>query len=856
LASPTDQFSAAVRGLSEHEAGARLAAEGFNELPRQEHRSVAAIVVELLREPMLLLLLAGGAIYLVLGDRGEALILLGFASLSVVISMVQETRTERVLEALRDLTSPRALVIRDGARRRIAGRDVVRGDLVVLAEGDRVPADAVLLEGQELMADESLLTGEPVPVRKTVRVDGPISGLRPGGDDLPCVYSGSLIVRGSGIAEVTATGPRSEIGKIGQSLHAIERESPRLYAQTRRLVKLAAVGAALVSLVALVLYGTLRGNWLDAVLAAIAIGMAMVPEEFPVVLTVFMAMGAWRISRARVLTRRATAIEALGSATVLCTDKTGTLTENRMSIAELRPSVDGGYSRYDAADATLPAEATTIAVYGLLASAPEPYDPMEKAFHDFAGRQADKAGAPRPRGWTLARRYGLRPDLLAVTQAWQPDAGREQTVIAAKGAPEAIADLCHLDATARAAAKEALDAMAATGLRVLGVARALHEQGPLPATPRGFAFTYLGLVGLADPLRSSVPRAVSDCRSAGIRVVMITGDYPATARAIARRAGLGDGGEVVSGEALDRLAEHDLRKHARTATVFARILPEQKLRIVEALKADGNVVAMTGDGVNDAPSLKAAHIGIAMGGRGTDVAREAAAIVLLDDDFGSIVAAIRLGRRIYDNLRKAMGFIVAVHLPIAGLALLPLVLGLPIIFGPIHIAFLEMVIDPVCTLAFEAEGEEDDIMQRPPRPPDQPLFSWALVAWSMLQGLLVFAVTGTTFVIASLHGMAASEVRALTFAMLVLCVISLILVNRSFSTSLATALRRSNATLVWILGAIVAVLALGLLVPSVRSLFGFGRLHAQGLAMAFAAAAIVLVALELAKKLWRSRLQF
>jgi Ca2+-transporting ATPase len=845
-----------LRGLSEDEASERRKVEGFNELPRQEHRTPFRIVLEVLHEPMLLLLLAGGAIYLLLGDLQEALILLVFASMSVVITVIQETRTERVLDALRDLTSPRALVIRDGIRRRIPGREVVFGDIIVLSEGDRVPADARLLQCRDLQADESLLTGESVPVRKAVPTGKLPSGIRPGGDDLPYVYSGSLIVRGTGIAEVVAIGPRSEIGKIGQSLRSLETEPPRLRAQTARLVRLSAVGGGLVSLVALVLYGLLRGSWLEAVLAAITIGMAMLPEEFPVVLTVFMAMGAWRISRARVLTRRAAAIETLGSATVLCTDKTGTLTENRMSIAELRPRSDGALSRHQSSDTTLPEETKALAFYGLLASAPEPFDPMEKAFHDFV-RERISRGAVRPQAsWTLTRSYGLRPDLLAVTHVWQTEAQNAAFIVAAKGAPEAIADLCRLGDADRAALKQALDAMAAEGLRILGIAKAIHEGDLFPKTPRGFAFVFLGLVGLADPLRSSVPQAVNDCRSAGIRVVMITGDYPATARAIARRAGLDGESAVISGETMENLKDQDLQERARTATIFARILPEQKLRIVQALKADDEIVAMTGDGVNDAPSLKAAHIGIAMGGRGTDVAREASSIVLLDDDFGSIVTAIRLGRRIYDNLRKAMGFIFAVHVPIAGLALLPLIFGLPIIFSPIHIAFLEMIIDPVCTLVFEAETEEEDVMRRPPRPTAEPLFSWPLIVWSALQGVLVFILVGAIYIIALRRGMPPDEVRALTFFSLVLSIVSLILVNRSFSTSLVTAIRRANITLAWILAAVASILALSLLVPSVRNLFNFGPLHWDDLSLTLGAATTILVALELAKTFWRDRLRF
>ena len=844
-----------LRGLSEAEAQARLKAHGYNELPRPNRRTPFRIVAEVLREPMLALLLGGGLVYLLLGDLKEAVILLGFALLSVLITVVQEARTERVLEALRDLTSPRALVIRDGTRRRIAGRDVVLGDLVVLAEGDRVPADATLIDSRDLQTDESLLTGESVPVRKVARrEDAPTSTQRPGGDDLPHVFSGSLVVSGTGIGEVTATGAGSEIGKIGQSLSTLEIEPPRLRAQTRRLVRVFALVGGAVSVLAVVLYGTLRGGWLDAVLAGIALGMSMLPEEFPVVLTVFMAMGAWRISRARVLTRRAAAIETLGSATVLCTDKTGTLTENRMSIAQLRLMSGATFKPQDAADARLPESFHDLVEFGVLASARDPFDPMEKAFHGLADQQLSGTEHLHGTQWTLVQAYGLRPDLLAMSHVWRAADGRPGFVIAAKGAPEAIADVCHLAGTDLAALTRSVDEMAAEGLRVLGVARASHAGEPWPDSQHEFAFEYLGLVGLADPLRPSVPAAVRECRSAGIRVVMITGDYPATATAIARQAGL-DAADVMTGQELETLSDADLSARARTATVFARVMPEQKLRIVNALKTNGEIVAMTGDGVNDAPSLKAAHIGIAMGGRGTDVAREASAIVLLDDDFDSIVASVRLGRRIYDNLRKAMGFIFAVHVPIAGLALMPLVFGYPILFGPMHIAFLEMVIDPVCALVFEAETEEADVMRHPPRSPEEPLFSGALIGWSLLQGATAFALVAAIFVVASWRGMPESEVRALTFVSLVFTIVGLIFVNRSFSASMVTAFRRPNPALAWVLLAVAAMLGLTLLWPLASDLFRFGPLHIGDLSVTVAAGLVVLGALEVLKPLWRTRLQ-
>jgi Ca2+-transporting ATPase len=833
-------------GLTQLEAEARLRAEGHNELPRPERRTAIRIAVEVLREPMLALLVSGGVIYLLLGDLREALLLLVFGLMSVVITVIQETRTERVLEALRDLTSPRALVVRNGERRRIAGREVVRGDVVVVAEGDRVPADATLLDGRDVQADESLLTGESVPVRKRVSQTPALADHKRGGDDQPFLYSGSLIVRGDGLAVVTATGPRSEIGKIGQSLQTMQSEPPRLRQQMTRLVQLCAVGGVAVSIVAVLLYGLLRGGWLQALLGGVAIGMAMLPEEFPVVLTVFMAMGAWRISRVSVLTRRASAIETLGSATILCSDKTGTLTENSMSVAQMR-LLSGERLCPAAPEKALGPEFTELARCAMMASSPEPFDPMEKAFHVFA--RAALRDTPN-RDWRLVHSYGLQPDLLAMSQVWhRSDAPR--FFVTAKGAPEAIGRLCGLVDADQTALKVAVDEMAKDGLRVLGVATAKFEGASFPRSQEAFAFRFLGLVGLADPLRPSVPDAIRECRSAGIRVIMITGDYPATAKAIAKQAGL-DASTVTTGEQIKAMDDAALAHDVRTANVFARITPDQKLRIVQALKSNGEIVAMTGDGVNDAPSLKAAHIGIAMGGRGTDVAREASSIVLIDDEFGSIVSAIRLGRRIYDNLRKAMAFIFAVHVPIAGLALLPLAFSLPLIFSPVHIAFLELIIDPVCSLVFEAEREERDVMKRPPRRPETPLFTWGLIFWSVLQGVLAFVMVAIVFLQALRNDMPPDEARALTFFSLVVCVIGLVLANRSFSASLVSAFFRPNRALAFILLAIAIILAATLLWSPASELFRFGPLHADDLMVTAGAGLVLLALLELLKPIWRA----
>jgi Ca2+-transporting ATPase len=471
---------------------------------------------------------------------------------------------------------------------------------------------------------------------------------------------------------------------------------------------------------------------------------------------------------------------------------------------------------------------------------------MDRAFQALATTNGDDVT-----GWTLERTYGLQADLLAVTQVWQSPADGTLR-IATKGAPEAIAHLCRLDPVARDELARKADRLAEAGMRVLAVAEATADGIP-PESPRAFTFHLLGLAGLADPLRQSVPAAIAECRVAGIRVVMITGDYAVTARAIARQAGL-DADAVVDGPAITRMGDDELRDAVRRADVFARIVPAQKLRIVQALKANGQVVAMTGDGVNDAPSLKAADIGIAMGGRGTDVAREAASLVLLDDDFGSIVRTIRLGRRIYDNLRKAMAYIIAVHVPIAGLALLPLVTGLPMIFGPVHIAFLEMVIDPVCSMVFEAEREEANIMNRPPRPIESPLFSPALIAWSLLQGTLAFLALAGLYTLALRSELPDDDVRALTFVSLVLVDLGLVLVNRSFGASLHDLVGQRNRALIWISAATVSMLALILALPLARDLFRFGPLHADDLLVVAAVVASVVVALEALKYFWRIRL--
>ena len=832
----TDSTNDTTQGLTAAAAADRLTADGPNALPGGQRRSLLTIVWETAREPMFLLLLTAGTLYLIFGELQEGLILFGFVLVTLSLTLYQEGKTERAIEALRDLTSPRALVLRDGAAQRIAGCEVVREDLVMLAEGDRVPADAVLVAGSGLQVDESLLTGEAVPVTKAI-VTGETPAARPGGDGTPFVYSGTLVVAGQGTARVTATGPRSEIGRIGTALGTLKPERSPLQKQTARLITTLALLALGMSLLLILVHGLMRGDWLQAVLAGIALAMAMLPEEYPVVLTVFPALGAWRLSKEKVLTRRVNAIETLGATSVLCVDKTGTLTENRMTVARLLVGADTFVVDEAAADA-LPEVFHPLVEFSILASAIDPFDPMEQAFQRLGQRFLANTEHLH-RDWTLVQEYGLTPELRAMSQVWKAVDGAAH-VVAAKGAPEAIIDLCHLDPDAKARIAADVETLAAEGLRVLAVAQARFVGADWPALEHAFDFTFIGLLGLSDPLRAEIPAAVAQCREAGIRVVMITGDYPATARTIARQAGLA-ADDVLAGDDLTALSDEQLQARMQTVSVCARIAPEQKLRIVQALKADGEITAMTGDGVNDAPALKAAHVGIAMGGRGTDVAREAASLVLLDDNFASIVRAVRLGRRIFDNMRKSMSYILAVHVPIAGMALFPVLLGYPAMLFPMHIAFLELIIDPACSLAFENEPEEPDSMQRPPRDPEAQLFGGGTLLLALLQGLGVLVVVMVAYAWAHLQ-LSEPAARAFAFTTLVIANLALIFSHRSRARSLLASLLAPNAVL-WIVTALaIGLLALALYLPVLSGVFRFAPLPPSELAMA--------VGLGLASVLW------
>ncbi len=816
-----------MAGLTSAEASQRLATDGPNVLPSSQPKNLLRIVVGIIKEPMFLMLMIAGGLYLVLGDLGEALFLLAFVFVVIGITLMQERKTQRALESLRDLSAPRAQVIRDGEERRIAGRDVVRGDVLVLHEGDRIAADALLIQGQ-LAVNESLLTGEAVPVNKLP--DSEVRDLpKPGGEGTAGLFASTMVTRGVGFALVRATGAATTVGGIGQALAKTGEATSGLQQASRVLVRnLTMVALGLATLLVLVNKWWDGRSLVDSVLSGITLAMAILPEEIPVILTVFLALGAWRISKSRVLTRRVAAVEALGAITVLAVDKTGTLTQNRMQVSELAVNA----ASISVADATeLPETFHRLVEFAMLATPDDPFDPMEKAIQTFG--HAMLAGTEHVRNDRNAEvQYELSPDILAMTRVFS---GARPTLhlLATKGAPEAVASLCHLAEDVLASLKVQVEAMATRGLRVLGVAQGEWEANApderWPNSQHDFQFSFLGLVAFVDPPRPEVPSAIAECRAAGVRVLMLTGDHPSTARAIAQQVGLSDRPEVITGPEISTLDDATLRDRLRKVDLCARLQPDQKLRLVRVLQEAGEVVAMTGDGVNDAPALKAADVGIAMGERGTDVAREAAALVLLDDSFASIVSTLRQGRRIYDNIGKATRFAFAVHMPIVALTLIPALLHWPVVLFPVHIVLLELLIDPACSIVFEAEPAAADIMRRQPRPLTASPFAFRNIGFALAQGLGIAALLVVGHAWLQHRGWAEPELRLTIFVALVVGLFLLIVANRDLTRPARRNLTSDNPWLLRMFGGVGFVVAAVIAIPPLRHLMGFSSVAAASL---------------------------
>lgn len=821
-----------VQGLTSTDAQSKLVLHGFNELDSAKPKTVWKIVTEVIKEPMFLLLISCGTLYILLGDYREGLVLLSTIFIIIFITFYQYQKTERALEALKRLSSPRALVIRDGVETRIPGREVVPGDVMILNEGDRIAADGEILKATSFTVDESMLTGESVPVSKVTFTDPSVKeGL---------VFSGTLVVRGTATIRAKATGRNTEFGKIGTSLTGIEQDETQLQKEMKTLIRRLFIVSVILSASIILLFYFSRGNFIQSLLNGLTAAMALMPEEFPVVMTIFLAMGAWRLSRNKVLTRKPSAIETLGSATILCSDKTGTITQNRMEVAAL---YNGAHEarRNAFADST---DYHRVLLLAHLASPPDSIDPMEVAFAQAFNKTVGNAN-----GDQLLKEYPLTRELLMMTRVVRRSDG--STVVAAKGAPEHVLSVCGLTEEEKVKHMAVVSRMASDGYRVIAVAES-EMTATLPNDQREFAFKLTGLAGLEDPIRPEVRQAVKECYDAGIKVMMITGDYPETAKSIGRQIGLAEG-TLMTGTDLAAMSDEELKRKILDVTIFARVVPEQKLRIVNALKSNQEVVAMTGDGVNDAPALKAAHIGIAMGNKGTDVAREASALVLLDDNFASIVSAIRLGRRIYDNLQKAMAYILAIHIPIIGLTLLPAFFpSLPLLLLPLHIVFLELIIDPVCSVAFETEKEESNIMHRPPRKLSDSFFGKNKILHSLFAGTLLLLMVIGVYGLSINEGHTDGEVRAIAFSTLIVGNIFLILTNLSKTRSVFSVLAERNWIVLGILATALSLLVVTLLVPFARDIFSFEFPGFKHFVSALIGAAIMLSILE-TEKVFRFR---
>ena len=789
-------------GLCDAEVDASRTAHGDNRLEAQERRGFWKALYTALTEPMFLLLVAAATIYFILGDTHEAIFMLGAIVLVIAISLYQDQRSRRALEALAQYSKARAKAIRNNTVIELPTEDLVVGDHVVVAEGELLPADGLVAYANDFSVNESILTGEAFPVGKDLS-----------GGDGSQVFRGTQAVGGLAVVRVTQVGKATELGRIGTSLAAITESRSPLELQIAPFVRNMAIIGLLFFLVVWGLNYRSSGNLLESLLKGLTLAMSILPEEIPVAFTTFMALGAWRLMKLGILVKHAKTVETLGSATMICTDKTGTITENRMELIALHVWGEEASRDPQHWDTEAVRQLITTAMW---ASEPVPFDPMETALHKAYGALTARDERPE---FNMVHEYPLSGKPPMMTHIFARDGGPR--IIAAKGAPEAILACSSLNGAERASVLAQVEELARKGSRVLAVAGTTHEGDAWPAEQQQFTFSYIGLVAFLDPPKKNITQVFKSFREAGIRVNIITGDNAVTTRAIARDVGFTVEGRSLDGEEVLAMSDGDLDAALHTSNLFTRMFPEAKLRVVNALKAQGHVVAMTGDGVNDGPALKAAHIGIAMGKRGSELAKEAAALILLDDDLGRMVDAVAMGRKIYGNLKKAIQYIISIHIPIILTVALPLLLGwlYPNIFTPVHVIFLELLMGPTCSIAYENEPLEAGSMQRSPRRMELTFLSWTELRTSVAQGLMITA--GTLFCYRYAVHMTLGEdlTRTMVFTSLVVANIALTLVNRSFHQSILSTLRYHNPLLRGIVLGTAGLLLVLLYVPAPRDFF-------------------------------------
>lgn len=798
-------------GLTTAQAAEQLRIFGKNELQATHRTPLLNSLRNIVTEPMFLLLAVACVLYFFLGDFTEAIMMVVSILFVAGIELYQETKSERALEALRNYTRAHVSALRDGNWVKLPSEDLVPDDIVRIEEGERIPADGILLEQHDLTVDESVLTGESMPVEKMVKGEAP-TATQEEQYGAHLLLQGATVATGKGTFRVTATGARSEFGQLGKSIESIDTEPTPLQLQIKRFVRQMGILGGVAFIVVFALNFWVEHDVWKALLFSLTLAMAILPEEIPVAFSAFMGLGAYRMIKYNILAKQPKTVESLGSATVICLDKTGTITENQMSVAAV---------------SDLSGKGRTLE-YALWASEPEPFDAMEKAILESHLLAASLQDDPRA-DFQLVKEYALsgRPPMM--THIWEKQGSHR--IIACKGAVERILEISKNKDELRQRVLAQTEEMAGQGYRVLGVASASLEGGDFPLEQDDFQWEFEGLVAFYDPPKKNVAQVFKKFYKAGLRVMMITGDHTATAQNIARSIGLKGWENALTGQEIMALSDSELRDTVQKTNLFARMFPDAKLKIVNALKSNGEVVAMSGDGVNDGPALKAAHIGVAMGMAGTEIAKSAASLVLLKDNLKSMVVAVRMGRRIYDNLRKAIRYIISIHLPIVLIVLLPLLFGWPYphMLLPLHVIFLELVMDPTAAIAFENEPGEPNLMRKKPRLPNSSLFSWKELAVSLLQGLIITAGVFFMYYIAIRQGKSEEGVRSMVFATLVSANLFLTLANRSFDYAFNRTLFYKNPMLPVILGISAIMLLAILYVPFLTHLFKMGALPALDL---------------------------
>ncbi|MEP6747432.1 MAG: cation-translocating P-type ATPase [Bacteroidota bacterium] len=801
---PANNFN--IKGLTQQQVLDARELYGYNKLEYKKEDGFIDALKRLVKDPMVLLLLVAASIYFVSGDIANGIFLAAAIILQGIISLYQDARSRNALEHLQHFTQPKCKVIRNGQTAEIASEELVVGDSLVVEEGSSINADGIIIHSNDFSVNESILTGESLSVFKDQTLE----------DNL--IYRGATVASGLAIATVTAVGNQTKLGKIGKSLENIKEEKTPLELQIGNFVKKMVVTGALVFIVSWAINYFHSQHVLDSLMKSLTLAMSILPEEIPVAFTTFMALGAWRLMKMGIVVKQMKTVETLGSATVICTDKTGTLTENKMSLAKLFvPSSQ----KISDAGAVLGNDEKQLIRVAMWASEPIPFDPMEIALHNAYSTNTLQDERSQ---YKMIHEYPLSGKPPMMTHLFEDGTGNR--IIAAKGAPEALMNVCSLTAIEKQEIENAITTMTKDGYRVLGVGTATFEGNHFPATQQEFKFVFKGVVAFYDPPKKNIQTVLEKFYAAGIVVKIVTGDNAATTTAIARQVGFRGYENNISGDALMQLSEAALKESVYNMQVFTRMFPDAKLKIINALKANNDIVAMIGDGVNDGPALKAAHIGIAMGKKGTEIAKQAASLILLDDDLSKMVDAVAIGRKIYSNLKKGIQYIISIHIPIILTVFSPLALGwiYPNIFSPIHIIFLELVMGPTCSVVYENEPMEANAMIQKPRPFNDTFFNWKELATSVVQGLVITAGTLFMYQYAVKQGFDEAHTRTMVFTTLVASNIFLTLVNRSFYYSILVTLKYRNNMVLFIVLLTALMMGAMLYIPPITKFFGFGLL--------------------------------